>query len=509
MNKWRIAGLIVVAALASWLMLRSCTPEEEPAVVAPPPAPREEFHASKPLQVVLAGAPNAGNEWLERELRYLLIRGRMRVAAVGAAQSNAFTLRVELPQTPQTHAKVALLAPDGKILRDTQIDLGPPEKSADKLQVAQAFAKSLPQFLGAAHVSQDWVGLIGTEDSTAYDSFVRSSDELLGTGGHGFTQTAAPDRSAAVERLESLARKHRRFARALSLLSVGYLGLGGEDEASLTKIAESTAERALGLDPTLIDAQSAIGLVRLRRGEWTAAMEHLDAALTIDANSPAALEGLACLLTDVGHAAAALPVARRAVALQPANVGANECLVYAQLATGSPPAADTTQKGSNEPLAVTQAKAMGALLSGDTNLAQRTLRGTKNAKNATAWIDPLMQAATDRRKTSAALQAITRAASDDAIDPITEVVCGAALRQSDFVFNRMLRLHRQNDAVPLRILWLPQTDFLRRHARFEEIVSAEALLPFWQDHGPPDICASEPAVFGCKLRTAAPVKKSD
>lgn len=509
MNKWRIAGLVVVAALASWLMLRSFTPEKEPAVVAPPTPPREEFHASKPLQVTLAGEPNTDNEWLERELRYLLIRGRMRVAAVGGARSNAFTLQIELPQTPQTHAKVSLLAPDGKVLRDTEIDLGPPEKSANKLQVAQSFAKRLPEFLGAAHVSEDWAGLIGTDDSAAYDSFVRSSNELLGTGGHGFTQTAAPGRSPAVERLESLVRKQREFARALSLLSVGYLSLGGEDEASLTKIAESTAERALGLDPALIDAQSALGLVRLRRGEWAAAMEHLNAALTLDANSPAALEGLACLLIDVGHAAAALPIAQRAVTLQPANVGANECLVYAQLATDSPLPADAAQKPSNEPLAVTQAKAMGALLSGDTNLAQRTLRNSKNARNATAWVDPLMQAAADRRKTSEALQAITRAASDEVIDPVTEVVCGAALRQSDFVFNRMLRLHRQNASVPLRILWLPQTDFLRRNARFEEIVSAEALLPFWQDHGPPDVCASEPAVFGCKLRATAPAKKID
>jgi len=503
MNKWRIAGLVVVLALAAWLVLRSFAPEPEPAVVVPPP--REQFHASKPLQLAMAGtADPAASEWLERELRYLLIRGRMQVASPD--QPNAFTLRVELAQVPQTKARLALLAPDGQVERATEIDLGPPEQS-DELDIVQMFARALPRFLGAQNVATDWTGFIGIEDHAAYHTFIRSSDELLGATGHGFTQISAPDRSPAVERLETLVRRHRSFARAVALLSVGYLSLGGDDEASLTKIAETTAERALGIDPALSDARSALGLVRLRRGEWASAMEHFKTALAIDANSMPALEGLACLLIDVGHANAALPVAQRAVALQPANIGANECLAYAQLATGSPAPAAAAEKPASDSLAVAQAQAMGALLSGDTNLAQRTLRAAKGARNTATWVDPLLQAATNRRKTSQALQAITRAASDRIIDPVTEVVCGAALRQSDFVFNRMLRLHRQNDSVPLRILWLPQTDFLRQHPRFEEIVDAETLLPFWQDHGPPDVCAHEAAVYGCKLRTAATAQK--
>jgi len=233
-------------------------------------------------------------------------------------------------------------------------------------------------------------------------------------------------------------------------------------------------------------------------------------------NEIPALEGLACLLMDVGHVAAALPVAQRAVALQSGSIGANECLAFAQLAISTSAAlipAQTTEariasdeepgsKPARQPLEVARVKALGALLSGDPASAQRTLRDSAST-SAAAWIDPLLQAATDRRKTSAALQAITRAASDDLIDPVTEVVCGAALRQSDFVFNRMLRLHKQNESVPLRILWLPQTGFLRQHPRFEEIVSAEGLLPFWQDHGLPDICSGEPAIYGCKLRAAA------
>lgn len=507
MNQWRIAGLILVAVLAAWLLLmRSCTPEVEPTTTAPVPV-REAFHASKPLRVQITSADN-DSAWLERELRYLLTRGQMRVAPIGLQMDagpgaqKIFTLQIELPREPQTGAKLALLAPDGVTEREADVELGNPGEPPSQLAIVQAFAKKLPGFLGAPHSSADWASLIGTDNGGAYDSFLRGSNELLGAAGRGFTQPSAADNSPTVERLESLTRKHRRFVRAWSLLSVGYLSLGGEDKASLTQIAETTAERALALDPAQADAQSALGLVRLRRGEWVAAMEHFEAALTLDANEIPALEGMACLLMDVGHATAALPIAQRAVALQAGSIGANECLAFAQLATGT----STTQtpnepdkKAERQPLEVAQARALGALLSGDSAAAQQALRNIPNTSRAAAWTGPLLQAATNRRKTSEALQAITRAASDGIIDPVTEVVSGAALRQSDFVFNRMLRLHKQNESVPLRILWLPQTDFLRKHARFEEIVSAEGLLPFWQDHGLPDVCAAEPRVYGCKL----------
>lgn len=500
MNKWRAAGLILVALLAAWLLLRSCAPEERPVTPAPVPV-REEFHASKPLQVLVTSA-GEDSAWLERELRYLLIRGKMRVAPIGTGTRKTFTLRIELPASPGTAAKLILLAPDGIAARESEIDFGKQGESLTQLAIVRTFAEKLPEFLGAAHTSTDWSTFIGTDNNSAYDNFLQSSNELLGAAGRGFTRPSIADNSPAIERLESLTHKHRRFARAWSLLSAGYLSLGGDDEASLTQIAESAAERALALDPALADAQSALGLVRLRRGEWVAAMEHFDAALALDANEIPALEGSACLLMDVGHAAAALPVAQRAVVLQAGNVGANECLAFAQLAAGTTTAhteVNDDSKPTRQPLEVAQVRALGALLSGDPEAAQRWLLNTVSMRNAATWVDPLLQAATNRRKTSEALRAITRAASDGIIDPVTEVICGAALRQSDFVFNRMLRLHKQNESVPLRILWLPQTDFLRKNSRFEEIVSAEALLPFWQDHGLPDVCAAEPAIYGCKL----------
>jgi tetratricopeptide (TPR) repeat protein len=500
MNKGRIIGLLLAAALAAWLVLRSCTPDQPPA--EQPPATvtpsRDKFHASRPLQVAAIavspespGQPPADLAWLERELRYLLIRGRMQVAPLGPDASSAYTLRVEVKPSPATSALLKLVAPDGVVEREQDIVL-----DRQPLETLRSLAAALPAFLGAAHTQGDWVALMGTDDGAAYDAYLSSADELFGPASRGFTQPVIAKSSASVDRLEALTRKQPRFARALSLLAVAYLGLGGEDEDSLTNLAESTAERALALDPSLTNAQSALGLVSLRRGEWVAALDHFKTALQSDPNAAAALEGLACLLMDVGHASGALPIARRAVTLQPANVGANECLVYARLATGA--AGEDTRQSAALDVAVVQA--LDAILSGRTAEAQRALQGAEMKSGSSAWVDPLLRAASNRRETPQALQAITRAANDQLIDPVTELVCGAALQQSDFVFNRMLRLQKQDEAVPLRILWLPKTAFLRKHAGFEDLVSAEGLLPFWQDHGLPDICKSEPVVYGCKLK---------
>lgn len=499
MNRWRIAGLLLLAAFAVWLTLRGCKPEE-PAQQAPPTTTsqaRDQFHASRPLQVVAVAAPSSDSArpadlaWLEHELRHLLIRGRMQVAPIGSEARPSYTLRVEMHPAPATSATLKLAAPDGVVERERDIELG-----ADPFDILRSLAAGLPEFLGAAHAQGDWVALLGTTDADAYRAYLTSANELLGADGRGFTQPATAKNSASVDRLEALTRSQPRFARALSLLSVAYLGLGGEDEGSLTNLAEATAERALALDPSLTNAQSALGLVSLRRGEWATAQDHFQTALQSDPNAPAAVEGLACLLMDVGHAAAALPIARRAVTLQPHSVGANECLAYAQLATGTVEA----EAARSAALDVAVVHALDAVLSGQIADAQQILRTADNSRDSSAWTEPLLRAVANRRETPRALQAITRAANDGLIDPVTELVCGAALRQSDFVFNRMLRLHKQNEAVPLRILWLPKTAFLRKHDGFETIVSTEGLLPFWQDHGLPDVCKDEPAVYGCRLK---------
>ena len=505
MNKWRIASLTVLVVLGGWLALRSCTPAPPPAVIKPPAPPREVFHASKPLDVVVHSATGpAASEWLERELRFVLTRGKMRIAprspaTTATSATRNFTLRIDLPDRAQSsNAHLSLLAPDGLVEREADAPL----EFKDRLTTVQSLSSYLPKFLGAATTTADWASLVGTTEAETYEGFLVASSVLLDSTARGFTQPAHTRALAhSVEQLEALTRKNPGFARAHALLAIGYLGLGGEDEASLTQIADTTAKRVLALDESLADAHGAMGLARLRRGEWISARERFEAALVIDVNALPALEGLACLLTETGQMTAAVPIAEHAIALQPGNVGARECLTYARIASSEPSSISSGTDASSNDLAVARIDALSALLAGDLPKAENLLTGAAGGGNT--WIKPLIRAASNRSAIPEALRAITLAASDGQIDAATEVMCGAALHQADFVFNRMSRLQKQSEAVPLRILWLPQTAYLRQHRRFEQIVTAVDLGSYWQEQGRPDICEKEPQVYGCTLRPSA------
>jgi hypothetical protein len=56
---------------------------------------------------------------------------------------------------------------------------------------------------------------------------------------------------------------------------------------------------------------------------------------------------------------------------------------------------------------------------------------------------------------------------------------------------------------------MPQTQFLRQHARFEQIVSAAGLPAFWQEQGTADVCTAEPALYGCKVHPPTASKPAE
>ncbi|MBM0104500.1 hypothetical protein JM946_07065 [Steroidobacter sp. S1-65] len=494
----RVAGLLLLATLAAYPFLRSCSPEEPEPVI--PPAPiREEFHASKPLRLELRSeADNPDLSWLRLELNHLLTRGKMHMTAIStdpAAEPKIFTLRITFSGDGE-QATLALIAPDDVV--DRQNALALPNES--RLAVMRAFASELPRFLNAAHATGDWTSLLGTDDDKAYDTFLTTSLEWSGPESSGFTQPSnAPRRARSVERLEGLVRSHPKFARAWGSLATGYLSLGGEDETSLTQLAETTAEHALTLDEASAEAYAALGLVHLRRNEWVAARESFQRALTLDAQTAAALEGLTCLLVDAGRYKQAAPLGAQAVALQPQSTGATECFAYTLTTTAAPPAIQAVPS---------TVQALEALLAGRHDSARNILKASIGTQDFSRWGEPLLRAAENRRRIPQALQAVTLAASEQQIDPATEILCGAALKQPEFVFNRMSRLQRQGESLPLRVLWMPQTRFLRDHSRFEEIVSAAGLPAFWQEQGVPDVCSAEPALYGCKIQPSTASKST-
>lgn len=497
MNRWRVVGLVLLALLAAAAGLWHFFKPPPPPPAPPPPPPREVFHSSKPLRIEVV-APARGEStrtpWLQHELRHLLNRGRMRVAPVTA--DNAFTLRVAVTQDAR-QADVALVAPDQVVERQEQWPLS----TDNALATFRTFAQRLPQFLGALPVgAADWVALIGTDEPKAYEAYLRDAFELLGPAGQGVTGAAQSQRERTVERLEALARRQPQFARARAALAIGYLSLGGRDQASLAQLAKTTAERALAIDDEIAEAHAALALVHMRAGAWVAARERFDRALALDANSAPALEGAGCLLLDVGQYEAARAPLEHAIELQPHNAGARECRAFLPDAGGDP------APGESLPVSVARVRALAAILAGNLERGRQLLRGSLTDDDFQEWAEPLLQAAADRNRIPTALQAITRAASDGRIDAATEILCAVALRRAEFVFNRMARLQREREPVALRILWMPQTAFLRRHGRFEQIVSAAGLPAFWQEYGVPDVCSTEPDIYACRVRPTSPAQ---
>ena len=110
MNRWRIVGLIVLTLLAAALLTWWLRPAPAPVPPPQPPA-REVFHSSKPLRIEVASARAAAETaWLDYELRHLLNRGRMRVAAIDAA-GGAFTLRITLDADASKSARASSVSP--------------------------------------------------------------------------------------------------------------------------------------------------------------------------------------------------------------------------------------------------------------------------------------------------------------------------------------------------------------------------------------------------------------
>ena len=310
---------------------------------------------------------------------------------------------------------------------------------------------------------------------------------MLGPAGEGFTQSG---RRRALHRAPRDSRAQQpKFARAWAALAAGYLSVGGKDLRRSHNSRIASAERALSIDDDVAAAHAALGLVHLRRNDWVAALEQLDRALMLDANSAPALEGTACLLADAGQYAPRRLLIEQAVR----SVAKHRSARMPRVPHRAPARCTTTSR--NPPVAAARVQA---------------LRDSRRRVHGTAVVAPTpcledfdggriqccCRGGSARSRSAAA---ITLAANEEQIDSTTEILCGAALRRGEFVFNRMARLQRQREQVPLRVLWMPQTAFLRSHARFEEIVSTLACLRSGRNTAC-RVCAAEPKAYGCKTR---------
>ncbi len=484
------ALLILAAGVGIW----SSNPETGTATDTPPEADTD-LHARALLRVeahiVGRSADDPEVRWLAGELRYLLIRGQVALARPQGPYdpedgSTVFTLRVTAAD-PAEALHLALVTPGGQPERAAKIS----PRTASRLGRLQALAAALPAFLPRGDTGVEFDAFLGTDVDAAYESLAQARMAAVGSG--ELLQSQITTRDTPVDRLEALVRQQPDFARAWSALALLYLSIDGKDAASLTAIAERSAKQALALDSRLADANAVVGIAQQRRGEWLPADTSLALALSLDPASPVALEAFSCLLIDVGRVRYATLIGEQAVAVAPGSEQAAECLAYARLAAGELPAPHAPPELARRP------KALAALLAGRTADARQLLApADEPPERFAAWFAAIEGAIDRPGERPEALRVITRAASEAALDPATEIVYGAALRQPDFVFNRLLRLEAQGEEAPARILWVKDAAFLREHPRFAGVTQALGLDAYWKEREKPDLCGEQPEFAVCR-----------
>ncbi len=450
-----------------------------------------------------SGENSAYAAWLQEELRYLLSRHGVDLAYPQGSKYQGddgvpYALRVLVPAEPGGMIASELIGPSGQT--EEQRKLGP--RPATRLETVRLLATQLQSLLPRRGRTATMLDFIGNDDAETYEAYAQlaaAHRELMQQT--PLTKEVAARRLATLASMEALLKKHPQFARGWGLLALSYLEIGGEDTAVLTQLAANAANRALAADAGLPDAHTALGLAAYQRGQWLAADADFALALQGDAASPAALGGLACLLVDVGRLDAAITVGQQAVAQDPENAEVRECLAYARIGVGgrnaTVPPRDVEQDSAY--LGLARAYALAALLEGRTEDATAILApALQRQERSMKWFDALLKGVKEPKAVPAALRAVTRAASEESVDPLTEVICGVALQQPDFVFNRILRLHAQRKSLPLRMLWLKQTEFLRAHARFRRVVETLGVNSYWNERERPDYCHWEPEAAGCR-----------
>jgi eukaryotic-like serine/threonine-protein kinase len=168
----------------------------------------------------------------------------------------------------------------------------------------------------------------GTRDPEAYDLYLRGRF-LLGRRGPGVAH-AVSRFEEAIARDSNFARAHAELAVALELLPY-FSGVRAQD---IRERAITSARRALGIDSTLSEAYTALGLAHQHAYEWGLAERAHRRAVELDPNDAHARVQLGRLLHYTGRLRAALAEFERARSLDPYSAVASGWYAHLLSVTG-------------------------------------------------------------------------------------------------------------------------------------------------------------------------------
>ncbi len=505
-----ILAVLAIAGAGAWFYTKHAEKERarQAAIAA-----RNEQRSHAILRVSVSTQDDSSDlsnyaSWLQEELRYLLSRHGVDLTYPQGSKYQgddgvAYALRIGIPAKTGETITAELIGPSGQT--EERLDVG--ARPETRLETVKLIVNRVQNFLPRPGTTASMVPFIGSDDAQAYETFVTLTADRHELSAQSPTpHDAQAERNTLLVSTEALVKQNPRFARAWGLLALSYLQLGGKDTSSLLQLASNAANKALAIDSGLPEARTALGSAAYVRGQWLAAREDFTQALKADAASPSALAAAACLFVDVGQLDESIRFGQQAVAQDPANAAVRECLAYALIGAGGRnatiPPRDIEHDSAYFGLA--RAYAMAALLEDHADKAEAILMPALDAQQLPKqWLAAVLKAKQNPKAVPAAIRALTKAASDYSIDPLTEIIGGVVLNQPDFVFNQLTRLHADHELAPLRVLWLQQTQFLREHPGFKRVIETAGVTSYWNERGPPDYCNWEAEAAGCRAAGAS------
>jgi len=352
-------------------------------------------------------------------------------------------------------------------------------------EIAQEIAGSLQvQFSGPDGGPRS----VGTSNVVAYEHYLQ--------GRHLWRQRGEGPLRASIEHFEAAIRLDPRFARAHSGLAAStavLLSYTGPDVPAepLLNAAQTAAQRALSLDPSLAEAHTVLASVLEERWQWLAADAEFRRAIALDPSDSTAQQWYAEFLGRVGRFRASEEYVQRALALDPLSPVINiSAALLVQAARMDIPAALQLAQRAVELGMTDRGQAVQACLhlaAGDARAARDFVAdGTVEAAVLDAVIDPASKGAA-----LAALESVP-----------------AGSRRTDWALESQMlpliylgEIDRAHDAARRSLAdhSLFSADFLgpdtsanlarfRADPRFQQLVRDAGLLDYWRAAGWPDLC---------------------
>lgn len=294
------------------------------------------------------------------------------------------------------------------------------------------------------------------------------------------------------------------FAQPYQALSTSYLVLpfySRESRENAFAQAETTARKALELDPSLGQAHAVLAFTSLKRWDWAAAYHEFELAFAAAPNDPTIHQWYSEFLSYVGYIDASVTEALRARELDPVSPVINDRLGVAYLWSGEYDLAAeqfriASELGFNR-IAYDQAYALLLLHNGQIDdvveLYENILR---KLGLETGWVRPVAEATKNPAMAPEALGAVAQARASGSLPNAMVFYAAVLLKQPDLAFATAEKMLKDR-SLTVEFLFAPEAVELRSDPRFPQLLAKIGLETYWRQHGWPTFCKSQLDAMVC------------